>query len=107
MSPELCLIVHQLARAAGMRGPPHPVPKTVDWERWLRLVDENDLGPFLASRLPVADVPRSIAIALRERYARAGHEAAFRHVETMHILQALEGTAEPILLKGSALVSTL
>jgi putative nucleotidyltransferase-like protein len=107
MSSELTLIVHQIARGAGMRGPARSVPSSVDWDRWLHLVDENQLGPFLASRCPAIEVPRSIALELRDRYTRSGHEAAFRHVELMRIASALDGIAEPIVLKGAALAYTL
>lgn len=110
-SPELDVLIAQLAAIAGLPGPRGRAlaraDERIDWGRWLRLVDENQLGSLLWARTRGEGLPEPVARALHERYARAGLEATFRQVELARLLDRLAAVTTPVLLKGSALVHTL
>ncbi|MCK6552937.1 nucleotidyltransferase family protein, partial [Myxococcota bacterium] len=113
LSPELGSITQLLSSAVGLPGPSLAVrARPVEWWRWVVLTDEHQLGPFLASRLVIGQavpsgLPRVVEEELADRYARTGHEASFRDVELLRVLELFERGATPLVLKGSALVHTL
>jgi hypothetical protein len=106
LSPELQLVAQQLSRAAGFPKP-RAAPARVNWNRWLDVIDEHQLGPFLVSRARSAQLPRRAEQEIRDRYVRSGHDAAFWAPELARIVELIGGASEPILLKGAALVHTL
>lgn len=107
LSAELDTIVQQLSATAGLKPARHHASGEIDWNRWLDIVDEHQLGPYLGNRAAPQAFPAAVAAALDARYARSALDAAFRSVELVRILELLEGIAEPIVLKGGALAFTL
>jgi putative nucleotidyltransferase-like protein len=107
-SGELALVVDHLAIAADLPITIVARQEAIDWERFLALVDEHQLGPFLASRRPDGAYPRSVEGELEQARIRAGHEALFRSWALDRVLRSLEiDGIRPVLLKGSAIASTL
>jgi hypothetical protein len=109
---ELKLLVAHLSSIAGLRARPFTTRAPVRWDRWMELVDENQLGAFLGARLATIaacelELPGEIADELRARYLRSGLDAAFRSTEVVRLLDRLEAPAQPVLLKGAALAHGL
>jgi hypothetical protein len=86
----------------------HPVR----WDRWLDIVDEHQLGPFLGSRIRLCSelalrMPVAVQEELYARTVRSSLDASFRSVEHFRLCSLLERETQPIALKGSALALTL
>ncbi|OQW95764.1 MAG: hypothetical protein BWK77_06895 [Verrucomicrobia bacterium A1] len=106
-SVDILSIAGYLARAAGLAGVPAS-DSNVNWSRWQLLVEENQLGPFLGSRLsPEWTLPPPVRAELATRHVRAGSAAAFQTVELTRVLRSLSGVAEVVVLKGAALIPIL
>lgn len=106
-SSEILFTATCLCEAAGLQRPPHTVVG-LDWNRWLQVLEENQLAPFLAGRTsPAWNVPDWVRKELAAQYARAGSAAMPQLVEFLRVLRALEGVAETVVLKGAALVPLL
>jgi hypothetical protein len=106
LPPELADLVGRLRAAVGL-GPPAP-PVALDWPRWLDLVHEHDLAPFLHARRDRVGGPPPSAVAdeLRDDYTRWAHATLFRTGELAAVVDAL-GDVTAVALKGSALGCTL
>jgi hypothetical protein len=103
---ELADVIGRLRAAIGL-GPPPP-PTALDWPRWLEVVHEHDLAPFLHARHERvgSPVPTAIADELAADYTRWAHTTLFRAGELAAVVDAL-GDVTAVALKGSALAGTL
>ena len=107
LSSNVLSVAHYLARAAGLKSDV-PAARDVNWDIWLKLVDENQVGPFLGSRqAPDWPIPSHVRAELTMRHVRAGSMAAVQCVELMRILNAFNGIVEIVVLKGAALIPVL
>lgn len=113
-SRELRSLISYLKHIAGLG----PVPKSeeagppVQWDKWIDLVDEHQLGPLLGSRIAGSSalsltVPAVVLDALRGRSVRSALDATFRTIEHTRLFSVLNADLEPVVLKGAALVHTL
>lgn len=103
-SPELRLLMQWLSALAGVDAPRAvPDARGVDWNRWLLLVEAQQLSPLLdgAPNGPPR-MPGHVAAALRAGYVRNVSRAARQHLELRRIFDDLR-ELEPVVLKGGAL----
>lgn len=99
----------RLAHALDMPGPHRRPPEAdLDWEQWLALVDENQVGPLLGWRRTwerSGPVPDWIREALVSRALRNTHEMVFQVSELLRVFRARPRLAG-VVLKGAALAIT-
>jgi hypothetical protein len=112
-SRELRSLISYLKHIAGLGGAPKDESGSpVQWDRWIDLVDEHQLGPLLGSRVAASSamsltMPAAVLDALRARTIRSGLDAAFQTVEHVRLFNLLEADLSPVALKGAAVVHTL
>jgi hypothetical protein len=106
--PELAVVARQLALAADLPGHRLHEAHPIEWARWFAIVDEHQLGAFLASRAPPGSFPAEIHQELEGQRIRAGHEAFFKHWALARAFEAFDAMGiRAIALKGAALFSAL
>jgi hypothetical protein len=77
------------------------------WSRWLELVHEHDLAPFLGARLERGDpLPADVRHELRAAHTLWAHETMFRAAELRAVLDVLAPVGGAIVLKGPAVAAT-
>lgn len=102
MKSEYALLVGVLARAVANR--PLEIPKTVDWQRFLRLAKAHNVEALAYHGLEKADIPTDV----RNTLSVAFHSAIFRDAQLEYyknnLKKALTHEQIPhIFLKGAAL----
>ncbi len=103
---ELTALCRHLAVAAAWPGAGGPVAPPPRWSRWLALVEENDLGPWLARRSSGLDLPPDAQRELAAAYSRAVRESLAQNHARNRVIDLLQGL-DLVVLKGAALLTCL
>ncbi|MFT5125846.1 MAG: hypothetical protein ACI97B_004497, partial [Verrucomicrobiales bacterium] len=109
--PEVRLLARFLAQTRSLPGPAIDVHHDeVDWNRWMDVVDQHRLGPYLGSRLTASQLermPGDVVEELQRQYAMEAREGLIRASAIRRIIDLLHGRVEYAALKGSMLSWTL
>jgi hypothetical protein len=110
LSPELESIIALLADIAGLPAG-RKAARSLDWTRWLSMVDEHKLGPLLGAHVPRRpgwNLPDFVQHELAHRFNRSSFAAMVRQTQFVRIMRQLQSAGiQAAVLKGAALAPGL